>query len=180
MVLTVKELELGKIHFDVSFDPDKLEYFDPGLRQVSPLKTTGYAELVENTPGEVRVQGHLRVDMEVQCDRCMESALKPIDSDFDLYYRPAAAANPRHPAEEVQLDEGEIDLAFYEGTGLDLQDILREHILLSMPMQRVCSPGCLGICPACGQNRNLTLCKCQAKPLDDRWASLKNLNTRGI
>ena len=180
MVLTVKQLEIGETHFDVSFDPGKLEYFDPGLRQVSPLKATGSAELVEHTVGEIRVWGRLQVDMEVQCDRCLESVLKPIDSDFDLHYRPAAAANPRHPAEEVELDEGEIDLAFYEGNGLDLQDILREHILLSMPMQRVCSPDCLGICPACGLNRNLTLCKCQAKPLDDRWASLKNLNTRGI
>ena len=180
MVLKVQELELGKVHFDVSFPPGEVEYSDPGLRQVSALKAEGSAELLASTPGDIRVQGRLQVTMEVQCDRCLESAPQQIASEFDLFYRPAPSAHHRHSAEEVEIDEGEVELAFYEGGGLDLQDILREHILLSMPMQRVCGETCLGICAVCGQNRNLTPCACQVKPADDRWASLKNLNTRGI
>ena len=90
----MKGLEAGKIHFDVSFEPGQLEYFDPFLRQVSPLTTQGYAELLEDTPGDIRVRGQLQVDIEIQCDRCLENARRMIDSDFDLYYRPAAVANP--------------------------------------------------------------------------------------
>jgi uncharacterized protein len=118
--------------------------------------------------------------MEADCDRCLEPAGFPIESKFDLFYRPAAPANPHRPAEEVEIDEGEVELAFYEGGGLELKDILREHILLSMPMQRTCNETCLGICPQCGQNRNLAPCGCQTRSGDDRWEALKNLTTKGI
>jgi uncharacterized protein len=144
------------------------------------LEAEGSAELLANTLGEIRVQGRLTVTMEADCDRCLESAHYPIQSDFDLFYRPAAPAHTHRPAEEIEIDEGEVELAFYEGGGLELKDILREHILLSMPMQKVCDETCRGICPQCGQNRNLAPCGCQTKSADDRWEALKNLTTKGI
>ena len=67
-------------------------------------------------------------------------------------------------------------MGFYEGDGVELNDVLREFILLTLPMQRVCSEDCKGICPECGQNRNQKECACQAAPADDRWAALKHLN----
>jgi uncharacterized protein len=177
---SVKELELRKVRFDVSFAPGEIDFHDPGLRQMTPLDAEGTAELLGNTLGEIRVRGRLKVTMEADCDRCLESARYPLDSSFDLFYRPAPTAHAHRQPEEIEIDEGESELAFYEGGGLELKDILREHILLSMPMQRVCDEACKGICPECGQNRNLAPCSCEAKPVDDRWAALKNLNTRGI
>ena len=75
----------------------------------------------------------------------------------------------------MEIDEGEAEIAFYEGSGLELKDILREYILLSLPMQRVCREDCLGICPVCGQNRNQNDCRCQSEAVDHRWAALKEL-----
>jgi len=57
-----------------------------------------------------------------------------------------------------------------------LEEILREFIVLSLPMQKVCREDCRGICPACGQNRNAALCACTQKQVDDRWAALKNIH----
>jgi uncharacterized protein len=177
---SVKELEHRIVRFDASFPPGEIEFFDSALRQLSPLHAEGAAELLANTLGEIRVKGRLQVTMEAECDRCLESAKFPIESDFDLFYRPAAPVQSHHAAEEVKIDEGEAEIAFYQGGGLDLKDILREHILLSMPMQRICSELCQGMCPMCGQNRNLVSCGCQAKPEDDRWSALKKLKVRGI
>jgi uncharacterized protein len=140
---------------------------------VSPLRVEGSAELLGNTLGEIRVKGHLKVSMESDCDRCLETATILLDDDFDLFYRPEPELG--RSGEEVEIDEGESQIAFYQGDGLDLRDILREQILLSLPMQRVCSENCKGICPVCGQNRNLVACGCAVKPADDRWAALKNL-----
>jgi len=53
---------------------------------------------------------------------------------------------------------------------------LREFVLLTLPMQRVCSEDCKGICPECGLNRNLKECACHGAKADDRWAALKHLN----
>lgn len=180
MFFSVQELEHRKVLFETSFPPGEIDFFDPHLSQVSDLETVGSVELLGNTLGEIRVRGRLQVTMEAECDRCLEAARLPVQSSFDLFYRPAETTEQRtHSAEEVKIDEGEAEIAFYEN-GLELEDILREQILLSMPMQRICSDLCQGICLVCGQNRNLVNCGCQAKPEDDRWAALKNLNVKGI
>ena len=178
MFFSVKELEVKKIRFDVTFPPGEIEYFDKRFRQATPLHAQGSAELLSNTLGEIRVKGHLNVTIEADCDRCLEATRFPIDSDFDLFYRPEDTT----PAgqDEVEIDEGEAEIVFYEGSGLELKDILREHVLLSMPMQRVCREDCQGICPVCGQNRNLVRCGCEVKTVDDRWSALKKLSVKGI
>lgn len=173
MFFSVRELEQRKAHFDVSYAPGEIEFLDPKLRQASPLNAEGSVELLGNTLGEIRVRGHLSVSMEAECDRCLELARVPLESDFDLFYRPEPEDG--RPGDEVEIDDGESQIAFYEGDGLELEEILREHILLSLPMQRVCSEACKGICPVCGQNRNVVACGCAVKPVDDRWAALKQL-----
>ncbi len=177
MFISVKELELKKVHFELAFAPGEIEFPDDGdrLSQATPLRVEGTAELLPHTLGEIRVRGHLAVTMRCDCNRCLEPAEFPIDSSFDLFYRPAAEAEDE---EEVEIDEGEAEIAFYEGGGIELKDVLREHVLLSMPMQRVCRAECQGICPTCGQNRNLINCGCESKLVDDRWSALKKLQVK--
>jgi uncharacterized protein len=176
--ISVKELELKKVHFDVAFPPGEIEFVDDGdrLSQASPLQADGSAELLPHTLGEIRVRGHLSVTMRCDCNRCLEAAEFPLESDFDLFYRPADAVEDD---EEVQIDEGEAEIAFYDSGGIELQDVLREHVLLAMPMQRVCRADCHGMCPFCGQNRNLINCGCEAKLVDDRWSALKKVQVKG-
>ena len=176
MFFSVKELEIKKLSFDVSFSPGEIQY-EEGLRQATPLAVQGMAELLAHTLGEIRIEGHLNVRMRADCDRCLEPADFPIDSDFDLFYRPAHRVGFE---EDVEIDEGETEIAFYEGGGIELKDVLREFILLSMPMQRICGDKCQGICPVCGGNRNQVNCGCEPKPIDDRWSALKKLQVKGI
>jgi uncharacterized protein len=170
---SVQELEVKKVRFDVAFPPGEIQY-DEDLRQATPLEVEGSAELLAHTLGEIRVRGHLKVRMRAECDRCLEQAEFPIDSNFDLFYRPATKAEY---GEEVEIDEGETEIAFYQGGGIELEDVLREYVLLSMPMQRICREDCHGICPTCGQSRNLVSCGCVARPVDDRWSALKKFQT---
>jgi uncharacterized protein len=114
--------------------------------------------------------------MQAQCDRCLEPGEFPIDAKFDLFYRPAERDGFD---EEVEIDEGESEIAFYEGGGIKLEDVLREYVLLAMPMRWICREDCEGICPVCGQNRNLVKCGCDPKPVDDRWSALKKLQVKG-
>ncbi|MEN6607705.1 MAG: DUF177 domain-containing protein, partial [Bryobacteraceae bacterium] len=79
-------------------------------------------------------------------------------------------------SEELEVGAGESDLDFYEGEGLELELVLREQVLLALPMQRVCRADCKGICPVCGQNRNNVECNCRTETADDRWAALRDLS----
>jgi uncharacterized protein len=110
--------------------------------------------------------------MASQCDRCLQSARFPLDVGFDLYYRPASLIARE---EEVEIDDSEAEIGFYEGGGIALEDILREQVLLALPMQRVCSEVCKGICPSCGTNRNESVCDCRVETTDDRWGALRKI-----
>jgi uncharacterized protein len=166
----VRDLEVRKAHFDVAISAGEIDYTE-GLRQTGALEAAGTAELLGSTLGEIRIRGRLKVTMEAECDRCLETARFPIASDFDLFYRPADTG-PR--GDEVAISDAESEVGFYEGGGVELKEILREYILLAMPMQRVCRETCLGICPVCGQNRNVRVCECTEEAVDDRWSALKN------
>jgi uncharacterized protein len=175
MFLSVKEMELRKIRFDEAFQPGQIEFAGEeggDFEQVAPLEAKGSAELLAHTDGEVRVQGRYRVEFTTQCDRCLGRARFSLDQGFDLFYRPMS--DIAHE-EEVEIDAGEAEIGFYEGGGIELEDILREQVLLALPMQLVCSEACKGICPVCGKNRNETDCDCHLQTADDRWGALRNL-----
>jgi uncharacterized protein len=170
MFLSVKQLELRKIGFDKIFESGQIEFAGEDLEQGSPLHAIGSAELLPESGGQMRVWGSYTVEMVAQCDRCLARTRFPLEAEFDLYYRPASDV-PQE--EEVKIDPGEAEIGFYED-GLELEDILREQVLLALPMQRVCSEACKGICPGCGKNRNETACDCKPE-VDDRWGALRNL-----
>jgi len=172
MFLSVKEMELRKIRFDESFEPSQIEFASENLEQASPLHAVGSAEVLKNTGGQVRIQGRYTVEVTAVCDRCLATARFPLDAGFDLFYKPVSVIAR---VEEVEIDEGEAQIGFYQNGGLDLEDVLREQVLLALPMQRVCSQDCKGICPICGQNRNETPCDCHTEIHDHRLDALRKL-----
>jgi uncharacterized protein len=171
VLLSVREMETRKVTFNVTYQPGKIEFFDNKFRIATELNVTGTAELVGGIQ-EIRVRGHITGGLVGECDRCLEDALFPIDNDFDLTYVPAETD---YGDAETDIPDEESEVGFYEGAGLELTDVLREQILLWLPMQWVCREDCKGICPVCGQNRNVVACSCQTRPVDDRWAALRDL-----
>jgi uncharacterized protein len=174
MFLSIKEMEFRKIRFDETFAPGQIDFAGEALSQGSNLHSAGVAELLAHSGGEIRIRGQFDVEMTAECDRCLGHARFPLHESFDLFYRPAEEIARE---EEVSIDEGEAEIGFYESDGLELEEVLREQVLLALPMQRVCREDCRGICPVCGRNRNETSCDCREAAADDRWAALRNLNS---
>ena len=172
MYLSIKEMEVRKVRFDETFEPGQIDFSDAGVSQAGPLHVQGTAELLANTEGEVRFRGDLRVDMRAECDRCLGEVLFPLETKLDLFYRPMSFIARE---EEIELDEGEAEIGFYEGEGIELEEILHEQILLLLPMQKICREDCKGICPLCGKNRNEAACDCKPVALDDRWKALRDV-----
>lgn len=140
-----------------------------------------YARLTEDITlgGEVAkhiaqtdVRGEIATKFEIDCTRCLEPIAQELKIPFDVSF-----ITPEYDtqAKEAELNASDLEIAVFEGDQLDLTELVREQILLNLPEQTFCREDCKGLCPKCGQNRNLIDCKCEENEIDPRWAALKDL-----
>ena len=176
MLITPLQLENEPLLFDESIAAGVLEYA-PDITQVGPMPVTGRADLVVEHRGhnhqvdDIRLRAAYNGEFDLLCARCLEPVQTPLSGSFDLIFRPIGADSG--PGERsISADETEI--GYYEESGLSLEDVVREQVLLSLPGRTLCKPDCKGLCPRCGQNLNLDTCKCNP-PSDPRWSALAGL-----
>ena len=180
MFLDIKELEVHPLDFEEEFPPDVIDLGNEA-RQRTPLNTSGHAEVVEEHHGkhqvihDIRLRGRLSTGIELQCARCLEPVRQEIKRDFELLYRPLGADAGR---DELSITDAEAEIGYYRGNGLLLEDVLREQVLLALPLKITCRPDCKGLCPQCGQNLNQEQCACSTEVEDPRWAALKDVRNR--
>ena len=122
---------------------------------------------------EVRFIGTLRCKVKVECARCLTPVHVGIDESVDLFYSPPVDSVVLR--EESELSGDDLQVAFYEGDLINLDDLVREQVELALPMTTLCKVECKGLCQKCGGNLNDGSCLCSAGNGDDRWAVLKNL-----
>jgi len=166
MFIDIHELERDALQFKEVLQQGRIN-FGPDVRQTAPMEVSGAAELLGN---EIHVTGTLSTELESICDRCLEPLRRPVDLEFDLFYRPMKTIAHE---EEIELKPSELEIGFYQGNGLELDEILKEQVLLSLPIKRVCREDCQGLCPHCGQNLNQGRCACKTERIDARLAGLE-------
>jgi len=180
MFLDIKELELHPLDFAEEFQPGVID-LGSDVRQRTPLKTAGRAEVVEEHHGkhkiikDIRLRGRLSSGLELQCARCLEPVPQEIARDFELLYRPLGADAGR---DELSVTDAEAEIGYYQGEGILLEDVLREQVVLALPLKITCREDCKGLCPQCGKNLNQEQCSCTVPLEDPRWATLKEIRGR--
>lgn len=180
MFLDIKELEVRPLDFQEAFQPGVIE-FGNEVRQRTPLETFGRAELVEEHHGkhkiikDIRLRGRVSAGLELQCARCLDPVEQKVARDFELLYRPLGADAGR---DELSVTDAEAEIGYYQGEGILLEDVLREQVLLALPLRVVCRQDCKGLCPHCGKNLNQEQCSCSVPVEDPRWAALKDIRGR--
>ena len=162
--------DIGDEGLDVEFE----ETIETGeVKLLSPAKASFHIDKVNE---EILVKGDLSALLEMECSRC----LKQFEEERDVKVNVVL-----HPLEELrgeekhEIKDDELDMGFYRGDELDLKDLLREQILLTIPMKPLCSEGCRGICPWCGADMNIVNCTCEKKGPDQRLTVLKKLLDKG-
>ena len=180
MFLDIKELELHPLDFEEEFPPDVID-LGGEARQRTPLKASGRAEVVDERHGkhevikDIRLRGRLSTRLELQCARCLEPVQQDVAREFELLYRPLGADAGR---DELSVTAAEAEIGYYQGDGILLEDVLREQVLLALPLKVTCREDCKGLCPHCGKNLNEEQCSCNVPMEDPRWAALKEIRDR--
>jgi uncharacterized protein len=180
MDFIVSELEREPIDFELELAPGAVD-FGQEAEQQGKLSTAGHAEVLHEHRGpkdivaDIRLKGRLAGVFQVPCARCVEPVEIPVSTDFDLIFRPV---NADSDAPERSITAPETEIGYYLKDSLSLEDVLREQVLLALPVKTLCKPDCKGLCPRCGENRNLQPCSCDQGPSDPRWEALAGLRSR--
>ena len=180
MFLDINQLELHPLEFQEEFQPNVIDLGEEA-RQLTPLKTSGRAEVVEEHHGkhvvvkDLRLRGRLSVGLELPCARCLDPVQQEVQREFELLYRPLGVDAGR---DEISVTDAEAEIGYYQGDGILLEDALREQVLLALPLKVTCRADCRGLCPQCGKNLNQEQCSCSAPVEDPRWAALKDIRDR--
>ena len=141
------------------------------MNVVGPTTVTGNVRVAG---AEVFVNGHIETRAQVECDRCLQQVETPVRADFDLQY---ITGTEYFSSQAAELTENDLSVSVFDGEAIDVDEIVKEQILLAVPTRMLCRPDCQGICPNCGIDKNTGQCACENDEVDPRWAALKNLTS---
>ncbi|MFG2884491.1 YceD family protein [Streptomyces sp. NPDC048297] len=130
---------------------------------------------LESVMEGVLVTGTARAQAEGECVRCLEPVELELGAEFqELFSYPDADDRGRVIAEPGDDAEDDEDRFFIEDGLIDLEPLLRDAVVLALPMQPVCQDDCLGLCSECGA-RLTDDPDHHHDAVDIRWAALQGL-----
>lgn len=162
MILDLKKIftdENETLSFDYKMDLSATEV-GSSYPFVSPVKVKG---TVVGKDGFAQLEVKASFDFSIPCDRCA----RRIDRRYDFSF-----SHTLVPSLENEDDDRFIEV---HNEQLNLDELIREDILLELPTKFLCREDCRGICPTCGKNRNDGPCGCDSRHTDPRFDVLKNL-----
>jgi len=116
-----------------------------------------------NTGEGIVAEFHVRASCELPCSRCTRDASVSLEVEFSEEYR-----------QEGTTKEDSPYLA-YDGDVIDLEEAVRQNLLLNLPMKVLCREDCAGLCPRCGADLAQGPCGCGPAGQDERWETLRQL-----
>jgi len=140
----------------------------------------------EKLPGRVLLDAHLQLTYRAPCKRCLAEVVCSDPIDFRLTFV-SKRPDVQKALEEAGLDKSEsealakpgasddVDTEPFDGETIALEPVIREQILLSLPMDTLCKESCQGLCRICGQDLNERECGHDRTIRDPRWSALKEL-----
>jgi uncharacterized protein len=168
MRIELEKLDGGRGDFAHIYQPEELNPVDERVSLAQPAEVKG---TVRRTGEGVFVNGHVETRAQLECDRCLKPLELPVSADFALDYITGAVYESGSTA---ALSEEELSVSVFDGESIDLDEIVKEQVLLAVPARTLCREDCKGFCPDCGIDLNTGQCNCAADEVDPRWAALKS------
>lgn len=119
--------------------------------------------------GIFTIAGRAQAALLLECSRCLRSFSHAVDTEMHFDLAPLSSLGT---AAEHELGKGELEMEFYQGDELDPAELVREQVLITLPMVPLHSPDCKGLCSVCGADLNEAECGCRK----DSWGPFSALN----
>ena len=120
-----------------------------------------------------------------ECIRCLDPVEVEIDrkiQELYLYEEDAPKKGSRIKRDQpVDVDDVEVeDILYLDGVIMDLEPPIRDAIVLELPVNPLCDPECLGLCPDCGQKWEVLPQDHAHEVIDARWSGLAGLDFKNL
>ncbi len=169
MQIDIEQLTEASQPFAHTFAPEELSLEDERARLLQPAQVAGR---LSRKRQRVHAQGTIETEVEIFCDRCLMPLVAPLKAEFDVSYDPPGTDEE---SDNAELQPDDLAASIYAGDSLDLDELVREQVLLALPMRSLCGEECKGLCLTCKVNLNQQNCACAPQELDPRWAGLAAL-----
>lgn len=113
----------------------------------------------------VWVSGRVAAMVTLACGRCLRSFAHRLEGRFHEGFRIQNGGAGR------EQTGGDL-IVTLDGSALDVTDVVRQHLLMALPITPLCRRDCQGLCPVCGADRNEAACGCAPDRSDPRLAAL--------
>ncbi|MBQ8388740.1 MAG: DUF177 domain-containing protein [Clostridia bacterium] len=123
---------------------------------------------IVDTAGYMRLSLSVSFDYSGECARC----LTPVNGRYETEFVRTVVSEGT--LSEEQLEEDIDEYVVLENGVMDIDEQLREELILDFPMRLLCSEDCPGLCPKCGKPRREGDCGCDLTERDPRWDVLRN------
>lgn len=142
---------------------------DLGLNCTAPVK--GRLEF-NNTGNLLLITGDISTEVTLECSRCLEDFSLPVDGKVEEEFRVEKVGDS---VKALPSEEEDISPDLIVNNMLDVDELIRQSLLLVLPIQPLCRPDCGGICPTCGQNLNMRKCVCPPAEPESPFSALAEL-----
>lgn len=128
---------------------------------------------LERRAGDIRLTGRIQGRIHLQCARCLADFGDDVEVELDFMLRKGEDNDLSEPKEGAEEADSTIR---FVGEDIDMDEIIIQEILLSVPMKPLCREDCPGLCPRCGAISGSPECSCaEERPNDPRWAALRKI-----
>ena len=143
------EYNLAPLHFD----GEKIE-------STETLKLDGNINSLDDV---LTLKASIKTKLKLSCSRCLEAFIYPIDIDIEERF-----------TNNKELHENE-EIIFVDSDSFDIANVVENVIISTLPIKRLCTDSCKGLCYQCGKNLNEGACHCETNDVDLRLAKLQEL-----
>lgn len=149
------------------------ERFEPPTDDVMLPDPVAGTFVLSGTGDTVRLTGRARTVAEAVCGACLTRYALPLEVAVDEeFYR----ASPRAEAGDEELGPGDFVTPLEPGDVLNVTEVVRQHLLIALPLAPRCREDCRGLCPQCGADRNTGACQCDDRTIDPRLEPLRQVS----
>jgi uncharacterized protein len=164
MRIKISGLENDTYNYDFEADIEKIDLTEPLFGKYNTNV------VLNKFDDQIILEASTTAGANFICDRCGTAFKQTVESRYKMIYLLRA----------IEGAEEEINITYLSSDTqiIDISKDVRDYMILSTPMKRLCKEDCKGLCVKCGSDLNEKQCDCNDDEIDDRWKVLLELKNK--